>query len=1270
MRTMMVKPTSKGIDRDLALEFILKIVNFNRTMEWINHRSKAMKLTELAIDGFANFRHLQIGRFSDGLNFVYGENGAGKSALRDFIRGVVLGFEPSYYNDPTRETPRGHLNVRQGVNEFRLDREHQAHGQLLAHSIGSPTGQPFSALATGMNADLYDTVFNYSFHNTRDNARRFSDVLQTQLGVPRGPAAVGDEVAYLNWKRDADGRANKLASIQQRIDELSKTKFAYQTELESADANRRNRLAELDSQLQSLLVQINGFDGQAKQTQLVAIDRELASLRALIEQSVQHVSYVPQTPTANPFAAMYQRLDEIDNQIRRWRRVQTDIQSQRVRLKDEMVVWNDLTLDSNDNPYHNAREILVSLEHKVDQAERQAGLWSQTPDQRTDPAQLSIEMRDICNQMRQDLYGLCQELGQQYKHIRQKAAAAELKQLRRCYNEMGENTQRLVRRRDDVIKEIRSVDPAGADAVERSENGFCQCAAHEGYLQARQKFVASPLTPVASDVTHRVVQADMTEERRRLELLENQRREMLHWLANSGAELTNLKARYADLQRTRDSLSTGIDTSDLQSRLQTVESELHALDAEYQVLIRLVEEDRRYVKPSPNAILTRASQLIEKVTTGELQQVYLSDTQSNSDFQIRDRIGKVLNFTALDPSQQDQVYLCLSVAAKEALLIREIDAPLVIDNAFTNITRERIDATLGLFTELVNVGHQFVLLTQHRYLADRVPGVQVFELPPSTPLTQPFVSPERSPATPVTPARDANLGTGHVATNYNLPVVNEYSPAAKFVPAAAFTPPTEYASPEMTSNVERSYLSAIDSALPVRSYPFSKYPVTDELPDANDAQFIVQHPTVRFETAATSNRGTGSISSVPVNSVGDQLGYTISVDDATNIGSLEFFDAIQIRTLTDAGVESVGQLLELNLESLPAIFRTRNISAEQIDRWQSQAWLLSNIPGLRTSDCRILVACGVTEPSHLATSHAQQLSERIHRFLSSSEGQRFASSSQAIPLDRIQGWYQGLDATRSRWQSDRGRRGYRRTGSYSNDRSRNGRGENGYSRSERTPRTERGTRERATQTREDRGPRIRTTRSRRQEPLVARTPRMQTPQPAPRETTRNSAPALAPTKKKTSSSSSSGGSKNRFYLDLGDHIEAAPSIGPKTAERFEKIGVVTVADFLKQTAESMAAKLNYKRITAEVVRTWQHQARLVCRIPNLRGHDAQLLVACDFTEPEKVATMQPKQLLDIIGPFSDTKEGLKIIRNGKKPDLEEITDWISWAGSMRSLQAA
>ena len=160
------------------------------------------------------------------------------------------------------------------------------------------------------------------------------------------------------------------------------------------------------------------------------------------------------------------------------------------------------------------------------------------------------------------------------------------------------------------------------------------------------------------------------------------------------------------------------------------------------------------------------------------------------------------------------------------------------------------------------------------------------------------------------------------------------------------------------------------------------------------------------------------------------------------------------------------------------------------------------------------------------------------------------------------------------------------------------------------------------------------------------------------------------TKSSRSSKSNSSSIKLKFYLDLNDHIEAAPSIGPKSSERFEKIGIHTVEDFLKQTAESVSAKLNYKRMTAKVILDWQNQARLICRIPNLRGHDAQLLVACGYTDPEAIATMQPSTLFATIGPFSETKEGLKIIRNGKKPDLDEITDWITWAGHTRSIKAA
>ena len=220
-----------------------------------------------------------------------------------------------------------------------------------------------------------------------------------------------------------------------------------------------------------------------------------------------------------------------------------------------------------------------------------------------------------------------------------------------------------------------------------------------------------------------------------------------------------------------------------------------------------------------------------------------------------------------------------------------------------------------------------------------------------------------------------------------------------------------------------------------------------------------------------------------------------------------------------------------------------------------------------------------------------------------------------------------------------------------------------------------GDRERSTHERSDSYSSTRRDGRTEREPREPRTPRIQTPTQdrvrrvvpalAPAETRRESdiKPAAKRTKTKTKK-------KDKFYLDLDDHIEAAPSIGPKTAERFEKISVKTIEQFLNQTAASMAGKLNYKRITEDVIRSWQHQARLVCRIPNLRGHDAQILVACNMLEPEEIAAMRPEALFESVGPFSETKEGLKIIRSGKKPDLAEISDWIAWAQKNRSLQAA
>ena len=124
------------------------------------------------------------------------------------------------------------------------------------------------------------------------------------------------------------------------------------------------------------------------------------------------------------------------------------------------------------------------------------------------------------------------------------------------------------------------------------------------------------------------------------------------------------------------------------------------------------------------------------------------------------------------------------------------------------------------------------------------------------------------------------------------------------------------------------------------------------------------------------------------------------------------------------------------------------------------------------------------------------------------------------------------------------------------------------------------------------------------------------------------------------------------------------------ATRLEELGVYTVEDLLNADADQIAEGLDLKRVDADEVVAWQSQANLVCRIPNLRGHDAQLLVACDYTSPEELANLSAESVLAPVLDIARSKEGQRILRGGKEPDLEEVQDWINWAASCRVLNAA
>lgn len=140
----------------------------------------------------------------------------------------------------------------------------------------------------------------------------------------------------------------------------------------------------------------------------------------------------------------------------------------------------------------------------------------------------------------------------------------------------------------------------------------------------------------------------------------------------------------------------------------------------------------------------------------------------------------------------------------------------------------------------------------------------------------------------------------------------------------------------------------------------------------------------------------------------------------------------------------------------------------------------------------------------------------------------------------------------------------------------------------------------------------------------------------------------------------------RFYLAREHDIVDAPSIGPKTAARLIEAGLMTVGDFLDAEPVALAKKLKTRHITAETLRDWQDQSRLVIAVPDLRGTHAQLIVGAGFRDAASLAATEPADLCARVLAFAATSDGQRILRNGDPPDIEAITGWGASAQQARA----
>lgn len=136
------------------------------------------------------------------------------------------------------------------------------------------------------------------------------------------------------------------------------------------------------------------------------------------------------------------------------------------------------------------------------------------------------------------------------------------------------------------------------------------------------------------------------------------------------------------------------------------------------------------------------------------------------------------------------------------------------------------------------------------------------------------------------------------------------------------------------------------------------------------------------------------------------------------------------------------------------------------------------------------------------------------------------------------------------------------------------------------------------------------------------------------------------------------------HITLDAPVVDAPSIGPKTASRLEKVDIWTIGDLLNADPAETATALNVRYIKADTLIDWQDQTRLMVEAPGLRVLDSQILVGAGIRNAEDLAKATATKVLKAATSFLDTPQGARVLWGGENNvDKDEVAHWIDLAKS-------
>ncbi len=1243
-----------------------------------------MQLVNMDVERHGSHARTQLGPFSAGLNAICGLKGSGKTTLLNWLRHITT-VDGAHDSRSPAVPVAGQVELTSRGQHWQLPENRRG---FTPHAYGSQTDNLsitqrdlFAALAAASGAADTEAALE-------SVAKRFGlDNLAPQVDSGRD--------ALLARQRDIEIRLQRLRTLESSRESLTVRRHELERELQDSQTtpassvpgdrtvrydgypveHRRydDRFAIIEADLRDTLAHLEG------------LDRELAELRG--ELKVLEVTKASVTVDDS-----YRlQLQEIDDRLNRWRQTLRDLKAHRNRIDHDATdarldkqVGEQLSNTKDPDP----RGALRSLEAQILSARKQLDVlvdrYSVFQDVRPDHYAVhrddhgrtriayheaghqlsdSNNLPETLRSMQKDLYEACQQLARHESRAASETLKQQSEQLQRCEAELLHSVEKLIEERAGLLRKIANEYQLSNEQLSLAFGNWCDCHDHNHL----QDWLLNDSEVKTARVGHDPLVRQRLQDR--IEAIEVERK-----AAEIRAENCKRQLRDAELYRRgfveRFVETRGRSLADIHRDMDVVHGELREWDDRERLLAEADEIRRLLAVPRP--IVASASPFRDRVHrhiaglmggrgawANHSNYRYVSENPQRR-YDLVDGIvydtaahnGGTYNNRRVEaevPAALVRVALRLAIA--ESVAARSEPVSLVFDESLDHVSPDLQQSAMAHLAQVTASGQQIIILTGDQRVADLVHGHRGWV----------GYLDRQTTATP-----DINRHLTALANDYEAD--KWYQPTSRRE-APRTTPPVrgEYYLTER-SRVEES--PSIDALAASRCRAVG----IDRIGDLLDVDPHWLAEQLRLD----------GVSEATV------VSWQAEARLLCSVRQLRPFDA---RLLVAIGVRTPQQLANMHpsqlldrVERFVATDRGRRLlrSGSSYELSRITTWIASAKGGAGRHGSSNFSDGQYERNSRHGNDNGHERGNISYRQNarnghSTADYGRDAYRSVDRPVDRDTGSYdnhevefgdnQGYAYDRDYDDNTRTSRGNRdSSGRDSSGRiNRAGsRRSSSLARRNRSTESQRSSSSRRSSQSGDReypvlnGSESSRSRSRSESQREPRQPRAQHD-----ESRRGN-----PLKLAQAEFSREDTQRLKFYLELASPVVDAPSIGPRMAARLEKLGILTVDQLLAANAESLADKLNMRRVDAATIRGWQEQARLVCRIPNLRGHDAQLLVACNLTSPEELANMNPAGVLTQVLVVAETGEGQRILRGGKQPDLEEVTDWINWASQCRSLNAA